>query len=87
MSKRPQSPPASAPAAPPPWMPQAIPYSHRLLIVRAPGGFVLFEADSVGPDQADADPAHAIAVASDPDALIDRLRAWAHATPAAPATS
>jgi hypothetical protein len=56
------------------------PHSQRLQIVRAAGGYILFSAD-VDFDQADADPADAVAVASTPQELVRRVDAWANALP------
>ena len=61
--------------------PPAVPHSTRLQIVRAPGGFILFGAANDF-DQADADPADAIAVASTADDLVRRIRDWTDAQPA-----
>ena len=68
--------PAPTQAIPP------IPHSHRLQIVRAQGGFILFAAEHSF-DQADADPCDAIAVASTADDLVRRIRDWTTAQPAA----
>jgi hypothetical protein len=65
-----------APPTPP------VPHTTRLLIVRAPGGFTLFDADGVHLDQPDADPAQAIAVASTHADLVARMRVWIDAKPA-----
>jgi hypothetical protein len=56
------------------------PHSQRLQIVRAAGGYILFSAD-VDFDQADADPADAVAVASTPQELVRHVDAWANALP------
>jgi hypothetical protein len=54
------------------------PHSQRLQIVRAQGGYIMFAADDDF-DQADADPADAVAVASTPQELLRRVDAWAQA--------
>lgn len=58
------------------------PFSDRLQIVRARGGYVLFGAE-IDFDQADADPVNAVAVASTPQELLRRVDAWARAAPPA----
>ena len=68
------------PAATPTQAIPPIPHSHRLQIVRAQGGFILFAADQDF-DQADADPCDAIAVASTADDLVRRIRDWTAAQP------
>jgi hypothetical protein len=63
--------------------PPAVPHTTRLLIVRAPGGYTLFDADWVGRDEVDTDPAEVIAVASTADDLVRRIRDWTAAQPTA----
>ncbi len=62
--------------------PPATPHTTRLLIVRAPGGYTLFDADCIELTQADADPANAVGVASTGDDLARRIREWVNAEPA-----
>ena len=62
--------------------PPATPHTTRLLIVRAPGGYTLFDADGIELTQVDADPANAIGVASTGDDLVRRIRDWVAAQPA-----
>ena len=57
--------------------PPAVPHTTRLLIVRAPGGFTVFNGDYMSEE-----PESAIAVASTADDLVRRIRDWTTAQPA-----
>lgn len=57
-------------------------HTTRLLIVRSPGGFLVFSGDLPDHSQLDADPAEAIAVAATAPDLSAKVVAWANAKPA-----
>jgi hypothetical protein len=59
------------------------PHTTRLLLVRCPGGFMLFDRDARLDSHSSANPAEAIAVAATPLDLVLKIEAWALSAPPA----
>jgi hypothetical protein len=59
------------------------PHTTRLLLIRSPGGFMLFNRDDRIDTHSSANPADAIAVAATPLDLVLKIEAWALAAPPA----